>query len=175
MKTQYTPVKGNDPTLDAIETAHARGRLNAWIRNFNVSKVRPQIDNGLKKSKAPALREALHAVKTELEAFLGKQSANGVGLAGVSAIRAIHAAGPGLLSKATGLPPQSSNGFNDDVTADDGAQLAEDAVEDERTKPGIRNADPTVAAIKRAQRKPKRFVPATLLSDLPNDAVDISL
>ena len=112
MKTQYRPL-GTDATVEAILDAHARGNLNAWTRNFNATKVHRRSAKDLRKSKSPALREVLSEATSVAENFLATNSANGVGGAGVASIKVLHARGPGHLSKATGLPPQSSNAYND--------------------------------------------------------------
>jgi hypothetical protein len=111
---------------------------------------------------------------------------------GAGAMRAIGVPSTFSAGLAKGLPPESNNAENDDVRADDGAQLAHDNIEQERQQAGVRQRatpytgpasaphaasmramqalrtqndggnDPTVEAVKVAQRSPIPLTPGSL-------------
>lgn len=196
MKTIYRPLEddptGRDLCAEQIRELHKLGGKDELRRFFSAAdlqktKDQPFVGNhlslddprgdGLKKSKQPNLRQALEETVSALQEFVDRPRSNG----GVNAIKSIHARGPNRLAKVT-LPPQSSNGRNDDVRADDGAGLSHDVQDGERQRAGVRpkaspftdpqansisnrRALPTqdsLEAIKEALKSPQALVPGAL-------------
>ncbi len=112
---------------------------------------------------------------------------NGVGK-GLDAFKRLKKIHPGSPVQVTHFPPRSDNAHWDEVRADDGAELAHEAIDAERQRAGVRpkptlatspytasrralqaletmndgGKDPTVEAIKISQRIPHPLVPGAL-------------
>jgi hypothetical protein len=195
---------GRSTTAKAIKSALAKAPKNELKRHFSAA-----VDREMLKTNAEREDARIHTARAEraLRGIGNRLSLSDPhgdilrkdGKALVTALdifKAIHAGGPNRLTKVhagsptrvSDLPPQSDNGWDDDVRADDGADLAHDAIEAERQAAGVRpkpnpatpphavsmrdlqalvtqdgnGKDRTVEAIKILQRMPKPLVPGAL-------------
>jgi hypothetical protein len=196
---------GRSTTAKAIKSALAKAPKNELKRHFSAA-----VDREMLKTTAEREDERIHTARAEralrgIGNRLSLSDPHGDILrkdgraahTAVDIIKAIHSRGPNRLAKVhagsptrvSDFPPQSENGhWEADVRADDGADLAHDAIEAERQAAGVRpkptpatpphsasmralqalrttadgGEDPTVTAIKVAQRLPRALVPVAL-------------
>ena len=198
-------------TTATIKALH-KAQSNDFVKERTVGRLKKPIPGEkLSITLERALRKAGISIRTSVDLGRLDDTFNAAGIRGDSiAVMAkvlARAATRGLslppdtfsreLKK--GLPPQSNNAENDDVRADDGAQLAHDNIEQERQRGGVRQQatpytgtgsaphsssvrsmqalrtqadgeeDPTISAVKVAQRNPIPLTPGSLRGDRSQD------